>query len=89
MQYGAFEEVLPEFPMGRFEVTSHQLADLICHEGCSDVAVRVLHLGTFSLDQSDIVKRLKDEIHPRLDNIKITCLDGQIIIDEPSYGCGS
>ena len=86
MQYDKFHEVLDVFPMGRYEVNSCQLLDLLSHKGCRGIGVRVLHLGTVLLDGDEIAKRLKTDQHPRLDDIKITCLDGEIIIDEPSHG---
>ena len=86
MQYDKFKELHELFPSGRYVVNSLQLRDLIGHTGCDGVSVRVLHLGTVALDASDMSERLKSENHPRLDDIKITCLDGVIIIDEPSLG---
>lgn len=86
MQYDQFQEVLEEFPMGRFIVNSCQLKDLLEHAGCTGVEVRVLHVGTVTLNKSDLQERLKMDKHPRLDDIKITCLDGAVIIDEPSHG---
>jgi len=80
MQYATFDEIQVMFPMGRFKVNSCQLSNILNHDKCRGVMVRVLHLGTFNLDRSDMLSRL------RLDNIKITCLDGEVIIDEPSYG---
>lgn len=83
MQYDKFTEILPVFPMGRYTVDSFQLRNLLNHEGCTGVATRVLHIGTVGLDKADLYQRLGSDKHPRLDNIKITCLDGEIIIDEP------
>ena len=88
MQYDHFEEVLDVFPMGRYQVNSCQLLDLLAHAGCRGIGVRVLHLGTVLLDRDDMAARLKTDQHPRLDAIKITCLDGEIIVDEPSHGTG-
>ncbi len=86
MQYDKFTELHELFPTGRYEINSLNLRDLLAHSGCQGVSVRVLHIGTVSLDASDVAERLKPENHPRLDGIKITCLDGVIIIDEPSLG---
>jgi hypothetical protein len=86
MKYDTFVEMLDVFPSGRYTVNSLQLRDLIGHQGCSGVAVRVLHIGTVLLDSADVAERLKADNHPRLDDIRITCLDGLIIIDEPSHG---
>ncbi|WP_439134929.1 hypothetical protein [Pseudomaricurvus sp.] len=86
MNYDKFEEVYELFPSGRYEVNSLQLRDLLLHEHCKGVAVRVLHIGTIQLDRKDVIERLKTDSHPRLDGIKITCLDGLAIIDEPSHG---
>lgn len=86
MQYDQFTELHELFPSGRYLVNSHQLTDLISHSGCQGIAVRVLHLGVVRLERMDILERLRPENHPRLDDIKITCLDGVIIIDEPSQG---
>ena len=86
MQYDVFREVLGQFPIGRYVVNSCQLTDLVCHQGFKRIGVRVLHLGTVMLDQNDLLERLRMDKHPRLDGIKITCLDGEIIIDEPSHG---
>ncbi|MGH1372926.1 MAG: hypothetical protein ACRBBW_12860 [Cellvibrionaceae bacterium] len=86
MQYDKFTEVHELFPSGRYEINSLNLRDLLAHSGCEGVAVRVLHIGTIALDAADVAERLKPENHPRLDGIKITCLDGVIIIDEPSLG---
>jgi hypothetical protein len=86
MQYDTFVETLDVFPSGRYIVNSCQLLDLLNHQGCQGACVRVLHIGTIGLDVSEIAERLKMDQHPRLDDIKITCLDGVIIIDEPSHG---
>lgn len=86
MQYDQFVEVLDIFPMGRYEVNSCQLLDLLSHKDCKGIGVRVLHLGTVLLDRLEMANRLKTDQHPRLDNIRVTCLDGEIIIDEPSHG---
>ncbi len=86
MQYEQFEETLERFPSGRFLVNSCQLRDLLNHAGCGGVGVRVLHLGTLLLDTADMLERLREDRHPRLDQIRITCLDGVVIIDEPSHG---
>lgn len=86
MQYDKFVELHELFPTGRYVVTSLQLRDLLGHSGCTGIAVRVLHIGTVQLDSKDVSERLKPENHPRLDDIKVTCLDGNIIIDEPSHG---
>ena len=86
MQYDQFHEVYELFPSGRYVVNSLQLRDLLTHAGCNGVAVRVLHVGTVQLDKTDLVNRLGLDEHPRLDDIKVTCLDGVIIIDEPSHG---
>lgn len=86
MNYDKFEEVYELFPTGRYEVNSLQLRDLLLHNSCEGVAVRVLHIGTVLLDRADVIERLKTDNHPRLDGIKITCLDGTVIIDEPSHG---
>ena len=85
MQYDHFEETLEQFPCGRFIVNSCQLRDLLHHQGCAGVGVRVLHLGTCLLDKADLLERLRDDRHPRLDGIKVTCLDGEVIIDQPSH----
>lgn len=85
MQYDQFVELHELFPVGRYELNSHQLQDLLSHQGCLGVAVRVLHLGTINFDKDEVMKRLSSDL-PRLDHIKITCLDGIIIIDEPSMG---
>lgn len=87
MDYGKFEEVLPQFPMGRFNVNSNQLVDLLSHEGCTAVSVRVLNLGTVNLDREEMIHRLQQDFNPRLDDIHITCIQGEIIIDNPSHGC--
>lgn len=87
MQYDVFKEVLPVFPMGRYLVNSFQLRNLIRHEGCTGVSTRILHVGTILLDKDDLCSRLSSDQHPRLDDIKITCLDGEIIIDNPDLGC--
>ena len=73
-------------PSGRYEINSLQLRNLIRHAHCKGIAVRVLHVGTIQLDANDLAERLRYENHPPLDDIKITCLDGVIIIDEPSQG---
>lgn len=86
MKYDTFVEVLDLFPSGRYELNSLQLRDLLNHEGCKGVGVRVLHIGTIALDAAEVAERLKSDNHPRLDGIKVTCLDGVIIIDEPSHG---
>ena len=86
MQYDQFYELHDLFPSGRYIVNSLQLRDLLAHKGCDGIAVRVLHVGVVNLDREDMAERLKLENHPRLDEIKITCLDGVIIIDEPSHG---
>ncbi|MYM62300.1 hypothetical protein [Pseudomaricurvus sp. HS19] len=86
MQYDKFVELHEQFPSGRYEVNSLQLRDLLTHSGCGGVAVRVLHLGTVLLDTAEMAERLRSDKHPRLDGIRITCLDGLIIIDEPSHG---
>ncbi len=86
MQYDKFSELHELFPSGRYELNSFQLRDLLGHDGCKGIAVRVLHIGTVQLNAADVAERLKAENHPRLDGIKITCLDGEIIIDEPSHG---
>lgn len=86
MQYDKFVELYELFPSGRYIVNSLQLRDLLGHTGCEGIAVRVLHVGVVNLDRRDMTERLKLENHPRLDDIKITCLDGVIIIDEPSHG---
>ncbi|GAB3106726.1 hypothetical protein G8770_07605 [Aestuariicella hydrocarbonica] len=85
MQYDTFVELHELFPVGRYALNSFQLRDLLRHTGCKGVAIRVLHIGVVHLDLDDIAERLKPENHPRLDGIKITCLDGIIIIDEPSH----
>ncbi|NIB43741.1 hypothetical protein HBA55_29315 [Pseudomaricurvus alkylphenolicus] len=86
MQYDTFVELHELFPVGRYQLNSFQLRDLLGHQGCKGIAVRVLHLGTVQLDAADVAERLKCDNHPRLDGIKVTCLDGVIIIDEPSQG---
>lgn len=86
MQYEKFVELHELFPTGRYELNSLQLKDLLQHSGCKGIAVRVLHIGVIALDREDIAERLKLENHPRLDGIHITCLDGVIIVDEPSHG---
>ncbi len=85
MQYDQFVELHQRFPCGRYEINSFQLRNLLLHEECLGVAVRVLHVGTLQLDRTELIERLRPENHPRLDNIKITCLDGEVIIDEPSH----
>ena len=84
MQYDTFVETLDVFPSGRYLVNSLQLLDLLNHKSCQGASVRVLHLGTVALQIDDLQARLTS--HPRLDDIKITCLDSAIIIDEPSHG---
>lgn len=86
MKYDKFTEVLPLFPTGRFTLNSLQLRDVLSHGGCTSVCVRVLNLGTMPLNREDVIKRLDNHAHPRVDNIKITCLDGEVIIDEPNQG---
>jgi hypothetical protein len=86
MQYDTFVETLDVFPSGRYIVNSCQLRDLLNHHGCKGASVRVLHIGTIALQIDILSERLKTDQHPRLDDIKITCLDGVIIIDEPSHG---
>lgn len=86
MQYDTFVETHELFPSGRYLVNSMQLLDLLNHSGCTGAAVRVLHLGTIPLQIDELKSRLTPDQHPRLDDIKITCLDGEIIIDEPSHG---
>lgn len=86
MQYDKFDEVLPVFPMGRYLIDSFQLRNLLNHEYCNGISTRVLHIGTLALDKAEVCDRLSSEQHPRLDNIKITCLDGEVIIDEPHFG---
>ena len=86
MKYDSFSEVLPVFPSGRFTLNSLQLRDILSHAGCKSVSVRVLNLGTIQLQLSDVIKRLDSHAHPRIDDIKITCLDGEVIIDEPDQG---
>jgi len=86
MQYDQFLELHELFPVGRYLVNSLQLCDLLAHEGYQGVAVRVLHLGTVNLSTEEMLQRLQTSDLPRLDDIKITCLDGIIIIDEPSLG---
>jgi hypothetical protein len=86
MQYDQFIELHKLFPVGRYLVNSLQLCDLLTHEGCQGVAVRVLHLGTVNLSSDEMQQRLRNLDLPRLDGIKVTCLDGIIIIDEPSLG---
>ena len=84
MQYDTFLELHELFPAGRYELNSLQLADLLHHRGCNGIAVRVLNLGVIALDRDELVARLQS--HPRLDGIRITCLDGTVIVDEPSHG---
>lgn len=86
MQYDTFVELHELFPSGRYRLNSFQLADLLRHPGCQGIAVRVLHIGVVALDRDDVLQRLQPDSHPRLDDIKITCLDGVIIVDEPSHG---
>lgn len=85
MNYDRFVELHELFPSGRYEVNSFQLRDILLHSGCKGVAVRVLHLGTMELELTDVAERLKADQRPRLDGIKITCLEGLVIIDEPSH----
>lgn len=87
MQYDVFTEIHPTFPMGRYLVNSFQLRNLLHHDGCKGVSTRILHVGTILLDKGDLCERLASDSHPRLDDIKITCLDGEIIIDNPDHGC--
>lgn len=86
MQYDQFIELHELFPTGRYQVNSLQLRDLLTHQGCGGVAVRVLHLGTVNLSSEEMLQRLQTPDLPRLDEIKVTCLDGILIIDEPSLG---
>lgn len=86
MNYDKFVELHELFPSGRYEVNSLQLRDILLHASCKGVAVRVLHLGTVQLDLADVAEQLKVDYRPRLDGIKITCLEGLVIIDEPSHG---
>jgi len=86
MQYDQFIELHELFPLGRYRVNSLQLRDLLTHAGCQGVAVRVLHLGTVNLSAEEMLQRLHNQDLPRLDGIKVTCLDGILIIDEPSLG---
>ncbi len=86
MQYDQFVELHELFPSGRYQLNSLQLADLLRHKDCKGIAVRVLNIGVVALDRDDVLERLRPENHPRLDDIKITCLDGTIIVDEPSQG---
>ncbi len=86
MQYDKFIELHELFPVGRYELDSFQLRSLLMHTGCKGIAVRVLHVGIVQLDAEDLASRLSAEHHPRLNGIKITCLDGLIIIDEPFHG---
>jgi hypothetical protein len=83
MQYDKFIELHEQFPVGRYEVNSLQLLDLLSHKGFTGIETRVLHMGSFPLDTDEVAKRLNQ--HPRLDGINITCLDGTIIIDEPNH----
>lgn len=83
MKYDDFTEIHPQFPVGRYRVDSFQLQSLLTHAQCKGVSVRVLHLGTMALDRNDMIKRLSSHAHPRLDKICITCMDGEVIIDEP------
>ncbi len=85
MQYDKFIELHELFPVGRYKLNSHQLCDLLSHSGFKGAAVRVLHIGTVALDSAMLEERLKCDTRPRLDDIKITCLEGTIIIDEPSH----
>lgn len=85
MQYDKFVELHEQFPIGRYEVNSLQLLDLLSHKGFTGIETRVLHLGSFKLDPQEVAKRLGSDQHPRLDGINITCLDGTIIIDEPNH----
>lgn len=84
MKYDTFTELQPLFPSGRYRVNSFQLRNLLAHSGCRGVSVRVLHLGTMALNREEMMRRLASSEHPRLDNIHITCIDGELIIDEPS-----
>ncbi|MDN3639691.1 hypothetical protein QWY82_12875 [Simiduia curdlanivorans] len=86
MKYDQFTEVLATFPSGRYIVNSFQLRNILSHAHCKKVSVRVLHIGTLDLDMNDVIDRLASHSHPRMDNIKITCLDGEVIIDEPYLG---
>lgn len=86
MQYDKFTEIHPIFPMGRYLVDSFQLRNLLNHEGCAGVSSRILHVGTINMSKEDLCQRLASDNHPRLDEIKITCLDGEIIIDNPDHG---
>lgn len=85
MQYDKFLELHEQFPSGRYQVNSLQLLDLLSHSGFKGIEVRVLHLGSCPLEASEIGLRLKSDSHPRLDGINITCLEGIIIIDDPSH----
>lgn len=82
MRHEPFLEVLAQFPSGRFCVNSLQLRDLLVHGGCTGVGVRVLNLGTMLLDKQAMIDQLDSKVHPRMDDIKVTCLDGEIIIDQ-------
>lgn len=83
MKYDKFTEVHPQFPTGRFLVDSFQLQNLLVHAHCKGVCIRVLNLGTLSISKVDLIQKLSSHEHPRLDNIRITCMDGEVIIDEP------
>ncbi|TQV78076.1 hypothetical protein FKG94_13425 [Exilibacterium tricleocarpae] len=89
MQYEPFSEAEAnpqQFPCGRYRLNSCELRALLQRDDCAGVGVRVLHLGTVALDRAELLERLRDDRHPRLDDIAITCLDSQVIIDEPSRG---
>ena len=86
MQYDKFTEVLTAFPSGRFLVNSFQLRDILSHAECKSVSVRVLNIGSLNLEMSEVISRLSSHLHPRLDNIRITCLDNEVIIDERYLG---
>lgn len=86
MKYETFTEIRPLFPSGRYRVNSFQLRNLLAHSGCLGVSIRVLHLGTMALDRGELMRRLASCEHPRLDDIHITCMDGELIIDEPTLG---
>ena len=85
MQYDKFIELHEQFPIGRYEMNSLQLLDLMSHKGFKGIETRVLHMGSFPLDANEVANRLKSDQHPRLDGINVTCLDGIIIIDEPNH----
>lgn len=84
MRYEIFTELQPLFPSGRYRVNSFQLRNLLAHSGCRSVSIRVLHLGTMALERDELMRRLASSEHPRLDDIRITCMDGELIIDEPA-----